>query len=282
MNILTFDIEEWFHILDNGSTKTEKEWQQYESRIHANVERIFKILGDTGVKATFFCLGWIVEKYPDIIKAIVNKGYEIGTHTDTHQLIYEQNPKVFANDIEHSIKTLEDMSGKKVRCFRAPGFSVREDNRWIFDILVSFGITIDSSIFPTPRSHGGFSSYRADTPAFIQYDGIRLKEFPISYTNVFGKPFVYSGGGYFRLFPYFWIKKWTNKSPYVMTYFHPRDFDAEQPMIKNLPLSRKFKSYVGLSGAYKKFNKLINDFEFIDIDGADKLIDWDNARVITV
>jgi polysaccharide deacetylase family protein (PEP-CTERM system associated) len=282
MNILTFDIEEWFHILDNDSTKTAKEWQQYESRIYSNMDRIFKALDGTGVKATFFCLGWIVKKYPGIIKDIINKGYEVGTHTDMHQLIYELNPRVFLKDIERSIKYLEDIGGKKVRCFRAPGFSVREDNRWIFDILVNLGISIDSSIFPAPRAHGGFSSYKADNPAFIQYDGIRLKEFPVSYMNILSKPFVYSGGGYFRFFPYFCIKQWVKKSSYVMTYFHPRDFDAGQPMIKNLSLGRKFKSYVGISGSYKKLNKFLNDFEFVDIDGADKLIDWENARVITV
>ena len=282
MNILTFDIEEWFHILDNDSTKTAKEWQQYESRIHSNMERIFTVLDATGVKATFFCLGWIVEKYPNVIKAIVDKGYEVASHTDTHQLIYEQNPKAFSTDIEHSIKTLEDISGRKVRCFRAPGFSVREDNRWVFDILVNLGISIDSSIFPAPRSHGGFSSYKADIPALIQYDGIRLKEFPISYASILGRPFVYSGGGYFRLFPYCCIKHWAKKSPYVMTYFHPRDFDTGQPVIENLPLSRKFKSYIGLRGALKKLKSFLNDFEFIDIDAADKLIDWENASVITV
>ncbi|MDR2482489.1 MAG: polysaccharide deacetylase family protein, partial [Treponema sp.] len=262
MNILTFDIEEWFHLLDNDSTKTAKEWQQYESRIHSSMERIFNALDSAGAKATFFCLGWIVEKYPDVIKAIVSRGYETGTHTGMHQLIYEQNPRVFARDIERSIKTLEDTSGRKVRCFRAPGFSVREDSRWIFDILVKLGITIDSSIFPAPRSHGGFSSYKADVPALIQYDGIRLKEFPISYTSVFGRPLAYSGGGYFRLFPYFCVKQWARKSSYVMTYFHPRDFDAGQPVIKNLPLSRKFKSYIGISGAYGKLNKFLRDFEF--------------------
>jgi polysaccharide deacetylase family protein (PEP-CTERM system associated) len=282
MNILTFDIEEWFHILDNDSTKTANEWRRYEPRIYSNMERIFTALNDTGVKATFFCLGWIVEKYPDIIKTIVNKGYEAGTHTDMHQLIYEQNPKIFSTDIERSIKTLEDISGRKVRCFRAPGFSVREDNRWVFDILVNLGISIDSSIFPAPRSHGGFSSYKADIPALIQYDGIRLKEFPISYTNILGKPFAYSGGGYFRFFPYCCIKQWAKKSPYVMTYFHPRDFDAGQPMIEHLPLSRRFKSYIGIQGAYKKLITFLRDFEFIDIDGADKLIDWEQARVITV
>jgi polysaccharide deacetylase family protein (PEP-CTERM system associated) len=282
MNILTFDIEDWFHILDNDSTKTTVEWSRYESRIYANTERILSMLDETGVKATFFCLGWIVEKYPEVIKAIIARGYEAGTHTTMHQLVYEQNPKMFANDLERSVKALEDITGQKVRYFRAPGFSIREDSRWVFDILVSQGIEIDCSIFPAIRAHGGFSSYKAISPAFIQYDGIRLKEFPISYTNILGKPFVYSGGGYFRLFPYPLIKHWAKQSSYLMTYFHPRDFDTKQPMIVDLSFSRKFKSYVGLSGAYHKLQKLLGDFEFIDIAKADSLIDWEQVRTITV
>jgi polysaccharide deacetylase family protein (PEP-CTERM system associated) len=282
MNILTFDIEDWFHILDNDSTKTAIEWQHYESRIYANMERIFSVLEETRTKATFFCLGWMVEKYPDVIKAIIARGYEVGTHTTMHQLVYEQNPKVFANDLERSVKALEDITGKKVRCFRAPGFSVREDSRWVFDILVSQGIEIDCSIFPAPRAHGGFPSYKAIAPAIIQYDGVKLKEFPISYTSVFGKSFIYSGGGYFRLCPYPLIRHWAKQSSYLMTYFHPRDFDAEQPMIKSLPFIRKIKSYVGLSSSFQKLQKLLKDFNFIDIAEADKLIDWENARTITV
>jgi polysaccharide deacetylase family protein (PEP-CTERM system associated) len=282
MNILTFDIEEWFHILDNDSTKTCNEWVHYESRIHANMERIFTILDTVKAKATFFCLGWIVEAYPDIIKAIVDRGYEVGTHTTMHQLIYEQSPQTFAKDLEYSIKTLEDISGQKVRCFRAPGFSIREDSRWVFDLLVSQGIEIDSSIFPASRAHGGFPSYKAIVPGMIQYDGIRLKEFPIPYTVVFGKPLIYSGGGYFRFFPYFCIKYWARSAPYLMTYFHPRDFDAGQPKIVDLPLTRIFKSYIGLGTSFRKFQRLLHDFSFVDIATADTLIDWEKVRTITV
>jgi len=282
MNILTFDIEEWFHILDNDSTKTASEWQHYEERIHVNMDRIFQALDEAGAKATFFCLGWMVEKYPDVIKAIAQRGYEVGTHTTMHQLIYDQNPRVFEQDLERSVKTLEDAAGQKVRCFRAPGFSVREDNRWVFDILARQGIEIDCSIFPAPRAHGGFPSYKAVFPALIQYDGVRLKEFPINYITVFGKPVIFSGGGYFRLFPYPLIKRWARQSPYVMTYFHPRDFDAAQPVIAGLPLRRRFKSYIGLGGAYGKLQKLLRDFDFTDIATADKQIDWEKARTITV
>ena len=124
MKILTFDIEEWFHILDNSKTKGKKEWLNFESRIHANMDKIFEIIEKTNTSATFLVVGWIAEKYPEIIKKIVNHGFEIGSHTHLHQLVYEQDRKTFKNDVEKSIKFLEDCSGKKVTSFRAPGFSI--------------------------------------------------------------------------------------------------------------------------------------------------------------
>jgi polysaccharide deacetylase family protein (PEP-CTERM system associated) len=246
MNILTFDIEEWFHILDNESTKTINEWKNYETRIHANMERIFSMLEKTNTKATFFCLGWIAETYPEVVKEIVSRGYEVGTHTRMHQLVYEQTPAEFEKDLEYSIKTLKDITGQKVKYFRAPGFSITENEKWAFEILVKHGIEVDCSIFPAPRAHGGFPSYKQQVPSVLKYDGIELKEFPINYHTYLGKSIVFSGGGYFRLFPYALIKRWSSESNYLMSYLHPRDFDPEQPMIKELPLSRKFKSYVGL------------------------------------
>ena len=280
MNILTFDIEEWFHILDNESTKTINEWKNYEVRIHKNMERIFSILDKTNQKATFFCLGWIAETYPEIIKEIVTRGYEIGTHTSMHQLIYEQTPKEFAKDLEHSVKTLEDLTGQKVKYFRAPGFSITEDNKWAFEIMAAQGIEVDSSVFPAPRAHGGLPSYKQPVPSIIKYNGIELKELPINYTSILGKSIIFSGGGYFRLFPYPLLKHWSKQSDYVMSYLHPRDFDAEQPVIKELSLPRKFKSYVGLKGATAKLEKWITDFDFIDIATAVNQIDWKNVPVV--
>ena len=133
MNILTFDIEEWFHILDNDSTKTEKEWSNYESRIHQNMERIFSVLDSVNVRASFFVLGWIAEKYPEVVREISKRGYEIGSHTTLHQLVYEQNREDFFQDVNRSIKTLEDISGEKIRMFRAPGFSITE---WPFGLEI--------------------------------------------------------------------------------------------------------------------------------------------------
>lgn len=282
MNILTFDIEEWFHILDNESTQTEKEWLNFESRIHKNMDTIYSMLEENDVKATFFCMGWIAEKHPEVIKEITKRGYEIGSHTRMHQLVYSQTPEVFKKDVEHSIKTLEDLSGKKVKYFRAPGFSITEQTKWAFEILVELGIEIDCSIFPAARAHGGFSSYGTPKPSILEYNGIQIKELPINYSHVLGKPLIFSGGGYFRLIPYRLIKKWTQKSDYIMTYFHPRDFDKNQPVIKDLPLSRKFKSYTGIRGAEKKLEKWLDDFIFVDIQTADQQINWENVPRVKV
>jgi len=277
MKILTFDIEEWFHILDNESTQTEKEWSNFESRIHQNMDRIYKILDGSNVKATFFCMGWIAEKYPEVIKDIVSQGYEIGSHTRMHQLVYSQTPQEFKSDVEHSIKTLEDLSGTKVKYFRAPGFSITEETKWAFEILIELGIEIDCSIFPVKRAHGGFASYGTPKPSILEYNGVSIKELPINYADFLNKPIIFSGGGYFRLLPYPLIKKWTKQSDYIMTYFHPRDFDATQPVIKDLSKVRKFKSYVGLNKSEKKLENWLNDFKFIDIETANSQINWNEV-----
>ncbi len=282
MNILTFDIEEWFHIMDNESTKTANEWKNFESRIHANMERIFNILEKTDYKATFFCLGWIAENYPEVIREIISRGYEIGTHTRMHQLVYEQSEKEFTYDLEHSMKTLEDLTGQKVKYFRAPGFSIRESNTWAFEVMAKLGIEVDCSVFPAPRAHGGFPSFKSTLPSIIKYNGIELKELPISPKVLFGRPLIFTGGGYFRLFPYSLIKKWTQESEYLMSYLHPRDFDAGQPVIKELSLLRKYKTYVGLKGATVKLEQWLTDFEFVDVRNAISIINWSEVPVINV
>lgn len=282
MNILTFDIEEWFHILDNNSTKTEMDWAKYPSRIHENMERIFQLLEETNQQATFFCLGWVARKHPDIIRAIANRGYEIATHSDLHQLAYEQSRSEFKNDLETSIKALEDITGKKIRAYRAPGFSIKQENKWVFEVLIENGIEVDCSIFPAKRSHGGFQQFGVAEPCWIDIDGHRLKEFPINTVNSFGKSLIFSGGGYFRLIPYPILQQLTKRSNYVMTYFHPRDFDNNQPMIEELSRLRKFKSYYGLSGCLDKLKELMTDFPFIDLATAEQLINWDKAKIVKI
>ena len=282
MNILTFDIEEWFHVLDNESTKTENEWSKYQKRLDKNIEQILGLLGKYNQKATFFCLGWVAREYPNIIRSLSEKGYEIASHSDKHQLAYEQNKKEFAEDIRSSIESIEDIIGKKVRSYRAPGFSIKSENKWVFEILAENGIEIDCSIFPAKRSHGGFAAFGHARPVWIETNGIRLKEFPINLYYVAGKSLVFSGGGYFRLLPYSIIAYMVRDSDYVMTYFHPRDFDKEQPLIKELNFMRRFKSYYGLKNTFKKLEMLINEFDFVDLSMAEKKNNWDEAVVVNL
>ena len=280
MNILTFDIEEWFHILDNDSTKSEKEWNNFPSRIHSNMETIFRILEETETKASFFVLGWIAEKHPEIVREIKDRGHEIGSHTHLHQLAYNQSIKEFTKDVDRSIKVLQDITGDKVRMFRAPGFSITEKNKWAFEVLHELGIEIDSSVFPAGRAHGGLKNYGHAEPNLLEYNGITLKEFPINTYSFINKDLVFSGGGYFRLLPYNYIKKLSKKSNYIISYFHPRDFDHEQPIIDDLSFTRKFKSYVGLKKTESKLIKWLTDFNFVDLKTAEKNIDWNMVKKI--
>ena len=280
VKILTFDIEEWFHILDNESTKSREQWSNYESRIHENMDTIFKFLDETNLQATFFIVGWIAEKYPEVVKRINNQGFEIGSHTHYHQLMYDQSRHQVKEDLTKSIDVLESLTGKKVRCFRAPGFSIKQQNKWALEVLVENGITHDSSIFPASRSHGGFPELKNSKPFTIEVSGFKLKEFPINTIKVLHKNWIYSGGGYFRIFPYNLIRYWSNKSDYIMTYFHPRDFDPDQPVLEELSTIRKFKTYVGLKDCMAKLEKWSSEFNFIDLATADKLIDWDSTETI--
>ncbi|MBG6131693.1 polysaccharide deacetylase family protein (PEP-CTERM system associated) [Aquimarina sp. EL_43] len=280
--ILTFDIEEWFHVLDNKSTKTQKEWGNFENRIHENMDRILKILSDNNLKATFFCLGWIAKKYPSIIKQIDDLGYEIGTHSHMHQLAYEMNKNEFREDLKKSIDLLQSITGKKIESYRAPGFSITSKNLWAFEILHEEGIKNDCSIFPANRAHGGVPHFSSKEPCIIKYDGVSLKEFPINVSNILGKKMIFSGGGYFRLMPYWLVKKMTDRADYVMTYFHPRDFDYNQPMIEELNYIRKFKSYYGLKDCEPKLRKWINDYKFVDLKTYSDDINWEEKDVVVL
>ena len=282
MNILTFDVEEWFHLLDFSATKNEEQWSKYEVRIHENMERIFQILDKHNTKATFFIIGWIAKTYPEVVRRIAEK-YEIGSHTMTHQLVWQQSPAEFKHDVEASIKLLQDITGKPVKYFRAPGYSIRKSEAYAFETLADLGIEIDCSVFPAKHAHGGMPGFPATGPCIIEHNGTKIKELPISLGKVAGKNIIYSGGGYFRLFPYSLIKRLTAKnSSYNMAYLHPRDLDGGQPKLQGLPLVRRFKSYVGTSNAAGKLSQYLSDFEFTDIATANERIEWEKAPVIKV
>jgi len=278
INILTFDIEDWYNC---DFITTDLNWERYEVRIYQGVDRILQELATRNLKATFFCLGWVAEKHPDVIRRIFNQGHHIGCHSYQHELSFRFDRKGFKKDTEKSKKLIEDLVGESINAYRAPGFSITEQNVWALEVLTDLGFEYDCSIFPAVHDYGGFASYGEAEPSILQLqNGCILKEFPINIHRVFGKSFVFSGGGFFRFFPYVLIKYWTSHSTYVMTYFHTRDFDPDQPVIESLPMMRKFKSYVGLSTAFVKFQKLIGDFEFVNLIEADKAVDWGKTRVI--
>lgn len=275
MNILTFDIEDWFHILDNSSTRSEHHWTKFETRLQHNLDNILGLLQDNNQKATFFCLGWIAMKYPQAIKDIVAAGHQVGTHSHLHQLVYQQSKAEFKNDLLQSIAAIEDTTGTKVSIYRSPGFSIKESCLWAFEILLEAGITIDCSVFPAVRAHGGLPGVSIAQPFKLQTPGGYLKEFPMSVYRIGPFRFVFSGGGYFRLFPYKAIELLMSRSSYTMTYFHPRDFDPDQPILEDLSMIRKMRSYYGLRGSLNKLSELIRKFPFYSLEEADKKINWD-------
>jgi polysaccharide deacetylase family protein (PEP-CTERM system associated) len=280
MKILTFDIEEWFHILENESTNDVLSWEYFPVRIYENVDRILDILEAKEKKATFFIMGWIAKQYPEIIKKISNKGYDLGFHTNYHQLIHKLSPDIFYRDLKDGLALLEDIIGKKIIFFRAPGFSITEQCNWAFDILAEAGIEYDSSIFPILHAHGGYPNFPFVSPCLIKTKHGMIKEFPISVIHWGSKVLIYSGGGYFRLLPYWVIRNFTERSAYVMSYLHPRDMDPEQPIIKDISFVRKIRTYIGVKSTQNKFEKWISNFNFTDIQTASFNINWEKAPII--
>lgn len=277
MKILTFDIEDWYC---RDMTNSDRNWANKQVRIYEGVDMILSALEKRQLKGTFFCLGWLAEYHPSAIKKIADAGHQIGCHSYQHDVATRFTPKGFKEDIYRAKSLLEDVTGKCVELYRAPAFSVTTENLFIFEVLSELGFTTDCSIFPAVRDDGGMPSYGSVEPSIIEYNGVKIKEFPIHPYSFLGRNIVYSGGGYFRLFPYSVIRYLTRKQDYVMSYFHTADFDTEQAPLDYLPKWNQIKCSIGLKGAYKKFEKYLSDFNFINIEEADKLIDWDKCKKI--
>lgn len=282
LKILTFDLEDWFHLLDHPSTSSPIHWKSFESRFEANTDRILQLLDANSQKASFFCLGWIARKYPYTLRKISDNGHDIGSHSDLHQLVFNQTLIEFEKDLVYGKKAIEDIIGREITLYRAPGFSIKQGTEWAFEILLKNGIQIDSSIFPTFRGHGGYSNFPVKSPCILQTKGMVLKEFPINTFNLGLFDLVFSGGGYFRAIPYPILNILFKYSNYILTYFHPRDFDPKQPMFDDLGLWRKFKSYYGLPNSHSKLTEIIREFEFCTISHADKNINWSDAEVVVL
>ena len=280
MKLLTFDIEEYYleAVKSGGTIKKRKE---YDRLLFETLD----LLDENNIKGTFFCLGKIGSDFPEVIKAIDHRGHEIGCHSNKHNWITHLSEKEFYNDTREAIDALEQVTGKKVLSYRAPAFSIGENNRWAFEILADCGIENDSSVFPDHRDFGGFPSFPSENPCVIELNGKRINEFPIPLYHILNQKVAFSGGGYFRLFPYWFIKRALNKNKYSMCYFHLADLIPESSGIMtraeyeeyfqengSLPnrLKRYIKSNIGKSGAYQKMATLINSHQFINIQQAIK------------
>ena len=275
MNILTFDIEEW--IIYNYYDKGGKAF--FLPVLDKYLGVLLDLLDRHHQKATFFCLGQLAKEYPEVIKRIVGRNHDIGCHSNIHSLVSTMNRDSFYRDTRLAIQTLEDVCGKKIISYRAPTFSITEQNKWAFEILVDLGIQYDSSVFPASHSWGGLPALAISKPFVLKFNGKELKEFPVNSKKILGKDVVFSGGGYFRLVPYFLIKKWTAESSYTMTYFHIRDFDKEQKVVYS---RRYFQSYYGINGAFEKFQQYLTAFRFLTIEEANQQIDWEHAPIVSI
>jgi polysaccharide deacetylase family protein (PEP-CTERM system associated) len=218
-----------------------------------------------GVKATFFILGWIAERYPEIVVKISSEGHEIATHGYSHSLLTKLTPQEFEKDLCQSIEIINRHTDQKIIGFRAPSFTVTQKTFWALDILKKNGIKYDSSIFPV-NFHPDYGV--SDVPGYPYMIREGLWEFPLSCFKVFGKNVPCSGGGYFRMFPYFFtrygIRKCNNYGRPVVFYLHPWEVDPQQPRIDLSPL-KKFRHYHNLDRTEKRLEYLLDDFKFTTI-----------------
>lgn len=292
MNILTFDIEEWFLEKAYFGDKQAK-YAEYDRLLEELLEKLAK----QGHKGTFFCVGKLATDFPQVVRKIADAGHEIGCHSNTHQWLNKMTFGQAMEDTHSAVDALEQCIGKKVTSYRAPAFSIGSNNKWAFEVLAENGITCDASVFPASRDFGGFPEFAKMEPSVVRYNGIEIHEFPIATTMVLGKQIAYSGGGYFRFFPYGFIETEMKKAFYSMTYFHLGDLlpvidgvmskeDYEryfnEPGTAKARYLRYIKTNLGVGGNKKKLFKLLNRMSFNNIADADRQIDWSLQPVVSL
>ncbi len=291
MNILTFDIEEWaLETARKGGARPGK-IAEYDQLL----DQLLEVLTARDLHATCFCTGKMATSYPQIIQRLAKNGHEIACHSNVHTWCNKMSQEQLQEDTHAAIDSLEQCIGKKVKGYRAPAFSITEQNPYAFEILAQNGIEYDASIFPAQRDFGGFPSFGHDVPTRVQYNGIEIKEYPIPLMHVGKWKTAYSGGGYFRLFPYWLVRKTMNSSDYAMTYFHINDLIAEPKKLMSREAyesyfkepgtlinryKRFIKSNIGTGDAMGKLCRLLRENDFINIQEADKQIDWEKTPVV--
>jgi peptidoglycan/xylan/chitin deacetylase (PgdA/CDA1 family) len=290
MNILTFDIEEWYLEKIYFGARRER-YVEYDNIL----DKLLNVLDEVNTKATFFCLGEMVHDFAYVLKNIESRGHEIACHSNKHIWLNKLSQEEVMNDTAIAIANLEQCIGKKVISYRAPAFSIGASNKWAFEALSNCGIERDASVFPSSRDFGGYSSFEAKEPALVTYNGITIKEFPVSTVNVFGSEVAYSGGGYFRFFPLSFIKRQMEQQAYSMTYFHIGDII---PMVSRVLTREEYENYfnesgsllnrykrcikgnIGTKSACSKLIDLLKSTEFMSLEEADENICWSSALKI--
>lgn len=264
-NLLTFDIEDWFHTSALEKLVSRDKWERFEPRVIQNTRRILETLDVRQTKATFFILGWIAERYPELIKEIAACGHEIASHGYLHRLIYNLSPETFRNYVHKSKSLLEDLIGLEVLGYRATSFSITNRTLWALDIIREAGFVYDSSMFPIRHDIYGIDGF----PRFPFRYKNGLIEVPASTIRIMGINVPIAGGGYFRFFPYLLTRKGIekiNREGYpAMIYLHPWEMDPDCPRITNLDWRTGFRQYVNLWKVKKRLLRLLEDCNFMPI-----------------
>lgn len=269
-NALTIDVEDYFQVsalapyIDRGS------WDRQPCRVERNVDRILGMLNAAQVKATFFTLGWIAERYPLLVKAIAADGHELASHGYGHQRASDQSPEEFKRDVARAKGLLEDLSGRSVVGYRAPSFSIGEGNLWALDTLRECGYRYSSSIYPVRHDHYGMPNAPRFAFAPIVHDQ-EFIELPVTTMRLLGRNFPAAGGGYFRLLPYVcsrWLLRQVNRTDRqpAIFYFHPWEIDPEQPRPNGLDAKTRFRHYVNLRRTEPRLHRLMADFDWGRVD----------------
>ena len=274
-NALSIDVEDYFQVAAFEDNIERDSWDSIECRVERNTERFLALTEQRGIKATFFILGWIAERYPGLIKKIVAHGHEIACHGYGHQLIYKQIPATFRRETEYSKKLLEDISQQPVCGYRAASYSVTPESLWALNIIAELGFTYDSSIYPVKHDRYGLTGGPHQPYLIDLNNGAQLKEFPITTANLMGYRLPVGGGGYFRLFPFavtrycLQLRSRQTNAPFVF-YLHPWELDPSQPRVQGASLISKFRHYNNLQ---KVEPRLLRLFDLFDFDTVQAVLD---------
>lgn len=269
VNALTIDVEDYFQVSAFAPFIERGAWDGIPCRAEANVERILALLAAHGAKATFFTLGWIAERHPGIVRAIVEQGHELASHGYAHLRASDQSRAEFTDDIVRAKGLLEDLGGVAVNGYRAPSFSINQDNLWALECIREAGYRYSSSIYPVKRDHYGMP----DAPRFAYAALPDLVEVPPTTVELFNRNWPAAGGGFFRLLPYAvsrWLLQRVNRvdGEACMFYFHPWEMDPTQPRVAGIDAKTRFRHYVNLDRMEDRLGKLLGDFRW---DRADRI-----------